>query len=85
MEAGEAGAIVFRRNGCPYGEQLGTAVTIPEAGRYRLTLGFGHVDPQVHVAVAGKVVERVSEAGEVTVSFEAAAGPLLVELRVPTD
>ncbi|WP_075222093.1 glycosyltransferase [Acuticoccus yangtzensis] len=82
VEAGEAGAIVFRRNGCPYGEQLGTAVTIPEAGRYRLTLGFGHVDPQVHVAVAGKVVERVSEAGEVTVSFEAAAGPLLVELRV---
>ncbi|ORE92499.1 hypothetical protein ATO13_16299 [Stappia sp. 22II-S9-Z10] len=82
VEAGEAGAIVFRRNGCPYGEQLGTVVTIPEAGRYRLTLGFGLVDPQVHVAVAGKVVERVSEAGEVTVSFEAAAGPLLVELRV---
>lgn len=82
VETGEAGAIVFRRNGCPYGEQLGTAVTIPEAGRYRLTLGFGLVDPQVHVAVAGKVVERVSEAGEVTVSFEAAAGPLLVELRV---
>ncbi|RAH96511.1 hypothetical protein DLJ53_31840 [Acuticoccus sediminis] len=80
VEAAPEG-LAFARNGCPYTGQLATVVDVGRSGPYRIAFDFAAVEPEVHIVVNDKVVQRINDPGAVTVEVGATTPRIAIELR----